>query len=577
MKVLPPKSVTGVFVKKLIIVLFVHVSATIHAQVILTEVMFDPAGSESSDEFIEIYNSGPLPVELSGFSIGDQTKQEAIISPDSISVLQPGRYAVIFDLDYFKQSGFYDALIPDSALVLAINDKTLGSGGLSNSQAEKIVLLDAVQDTVAEYIYSPGNRPGHSDEKIELSSGDMADNWGDSVFLHGTPGFKNSLSPFRFDLALEPEMVNWIPAKPKRTDLIEVFVTAKNAGLEVTVLETVALFADLNSDSLFTENEMIDLVDFNLNLTQEIEKTVKFIWQPTQSGMTTLKVIATASTDLNQANNSAIFEIPVGYLANDLIINEIMAAPADDHGEWIEVLNISTAGLNLYGWRIADAKSISKPIDEDFHLTPGEAVLLAMDSTITQYQTKFVKINGWPTLNNDEDTILLLDFNRTAIDSVDYLFPATATSGTSLERINPHLFASGQGNWGLSVSPDGATPGEQNSIFTERTPVRSRLAAHPNPFSPDADGREDFTIISYELPLLQSQVNLTIYDLRGRIVRRLLNNAPSGTNRQLVWDGRADDGRILKVGIYIIQLQAINSGQGKLEDATTTVVLAKKL
>lgn len=547
------------------------------AQVILTEIMFDPLGSESTDEFIEIYNSGQTLVNLSGFAIGDQTIQELLNFPDGISILQPGQYAVIFDLDYFEQSGFYDAFIPDSALIVAVQDRTLGSGGLLNSQPETIILLDASNDTIAVYKYSPGNSPGYSDEKIDLLGGDAAENWGDSKKLHGTPGTRNSISLLNFDLAIETGSIIWTPVKPTRRDVIAITFIVSNAGLASTELESVQLFADSNNDAELTEDEMVGEVALNFMLTPAQKESFSFNWQPAHSGIIAMKIAVVAGADMRLENNTDHFQISVGYLQNDIAINEIMCAPREDDGEWIEIVNISGEFVNLQGWMIADERSTSKPVDGNFFLPPDEMILLSMDSSVTQFQTNFVKINGWPTLNNDEDTIRLLDLNHTVIDSIRYLFPVAAISGTSLERINPYLSDDIERNWGLSAAPFGSTPGRQNSIFTELIPMQSKLFAQPNPFSPDLDGRDDFTIISFELPMLQSQVSLTIYDLRGRVVRRVLNNAPSGANRQLVWDGKADDGRILEMGIYIIWLQAIDAGNGRLEEAKTTVVLAKKM
>ena len=40
-------------------------------QVVLSEVMFDPAGSEFYDEFVEVQNVGDQAVDLTGWRVGD--------------------------------------------------------------------------------------------------------------------------------------------------------------------------------------------------------------------------------------------------------------------------------------------------------------------------------------------------------------------------------------------------------------------------------------------------------------------------------------------------------------------------
>jgi flagellar hook assembly protein FlgD len=52
-------------------------------------------------------------------------------------------------------------------------------------------------------------------------------------------------------------------------------------------------------------------------------------------------------------------------------------------------------------------------------------------------------------------------------------------------------------------------------------------------------------------------VSLDIYDLQGRLVRRLLDESPymSGLHKQ-VWDGRDGDGRATSSGVYFYRFAA---------------------
>ncbi len=58
---------------------------------------------------------------------------------------------------------------------------------------------------------------------------------------------------------------------------------------------------------------------------------------------------------------------------------------------------------------------------------------------------------------------------------------------------------------------------------------------HPNPFNPE-------TQIKFELPLA-SQVSLRIYDIRGRLVRVLLDREEVAAGfHHAAWNGRDDSG-----------------------------------
>jgi hypothetical protein len=108
-------------------------------------------------------------------------------------------------------------------------------------------------------------------------------------------------------------------------------------------------------------------------------------------------------------------------------------------------------------------------------------------------------------------------------------------------------------------------------------PSDAVLSASPNPFSPDGDGNEDVTIIQYDLPLTTAFVSLKIFDVMGREIRDLLNAAPSGSHREVIWDGRKNDGERASMGVYIMFLEALNQRMGVIKQVKNTVVVAGKL
>jgi flagellar hook assembly protein FlgD len=80
-------------------------------------------------------------------------------------------------------------------------------------------------------------------------------------------------------------------------------------------------------------------------------------------------------------------------------------------------------------------------------------------------------------------------------------------------------------------------------------PARVALGVNrPNPFNPA-------TVIPFELPA-EGHVVLEIYDVRGRLVRRLLaERLPAGFHA-VTWDGRDQVGHGVASGVYISMLRA---------------------
>ena len=71
---------------------------------------------------------------------------------------------------------------------------------------------------------------------------------------------------------------------------------------------------------------------------------------------------------------------------------------------------------------------------------------------------------------------------------------------------------------------------------------------YPNPFSSS-------TVVSYELKT-QSDIQITIYDILGRVVRRITAGAQSVGSHSVLWDGTNNVGQRVANGIYFYTLQA---------------------
>jgi hypothetical protein len=105
--------------------------------------------------------------------------------------------------------------------------------------------------------------------------------------------------------------------------------------------------------------------------------------------------------------------------------------------------------------------------------------------------------------------------------------------------------------WTMSEAGNGA---EEGAVLSAAPPPRARFALfqnHPNPFNPQ-------TTISFVAPGTageKAHVSLGIYDLRGRLVRNLLNADMEAGSHQVVWEGRDERGNRVSSGAYLYRLQ----------------------
>ena len=69
---------------------------------------------------------------------------------------------------------------------------------------------------------------------------------------------------------------------------------------------------------------------------------------------------------------------------------------------------------------------------------------------------------------------------------------------------------------------------------------------YPNPFNPE-------TVIRYSIPV-HAQVELSIHDIRGHPVRRLVCSSQQAGTHAVCWDGCDDSGRRVATGVYFYRL-----------------------
>src|SRR4030065_2051574 len=156
-----------------------------------------------------------------------------------------------------------------------------------------------------------------------------------------------------------------------------------------------------------------------------------------------------------------------------------MFDPDIDNSEFIEFLNRANDLINIGGWKFEDeTQNTSKLSTTSMILPPNQYFLLIADSlTVAKYNLEsypYKTVLGESSLGlvNTGELILLKDARGNTIDSVwdsdkwhNQNF--VNTKNISLERINPQLNGNDSKNWNSSVSPNGATPGMHNSIFTD--------------------------------------------------------------------------------------------------------------
>ncbi len=160
------------------------IPAFAHAQILISEAMYDPPGSDDNQEWIELYNAGSDAVDITKYTFSDgssATKHGLNVPPKNGGIgslaMQPGAYLVIAD-----DAATFEAAYASVANVI---DSTMSlpdpNAGVSNS----ITLYDDQKNLADTFSYTAGT---NADNK-----GDSAQRAGSGIIPAApTPGSANA-------------------------------------------------------------------------------------------------------------------------------------------------------------------------------------------------------------------------------------------------------------------------------------------------------------------------------------------------------------------------------------------------
>lgn len=533
-------------------------SSNVMAAIVVNEAMVNEPGSNTSLEWIELYNNSSSTGFINShyLVIGANT-----ITFDSSLRLAPGEYYIIyrklfgdmsspgFETVWGNNSGVWGDTPEESAIRIHSQNEVFS---LSNSGGQ-IELYNALDFLVSEINWIDAGSDGVSYEREYPDSNSILQ----CIDPEGsTPGRVNSVTPVDFDLSLEQIDIQQFGLS---TNL---FFYIKNRSIDTISGAQLFLFRD-PGDTLTTPTDTLEV----FNLPDAIPGFTTLVGgNYSLNGVyDTLK--AELTDDDRPENNRKIFTAP-GNQFPPMIINEYLPNPVNAlESEWVEIKNISSVPINLQNWQIGDALAFNTITDSAYYVYPGEYLVLAEDSAgfLSFYSTfngLLLEPNGWSALNNTGDQIRLKDNFGFVSDSLEYFSAYSDNFSWALAENGVNL-----GVWGRSQYA-GGTPGELNTVvFTAVGEVVS-LTITPEHFAPGGDGFDATVDITLEAPEANSY-SLRIFDRQGREVRRLLDQeeyfSPS-----YVWDGRSDGGERLPIGIYIVIFEV--SG---VQDVKKTVVIAR--
>ncbi len=229
-----------------------------------------------------------------------------------------------------------------------------------------------------------------------------------------------------------------------------------------------------------------------------------------------------------------------------LVINEFLAGndaygrdETGDHADWIEIYNRGSAPANLTGMHLTDDLSqTTKWVFPAVMLAAGQRLVVWCDDDSGQgplHANFKLKASG-----EEIGLFAPLVFGNGAIDT--YVF------GSQVTDVSWGRLVDGGAEWGFLDPPTFNSSNNDTSEilpFSQAYPVLNQN--FPNPFNPG-------TTLEFGLPQ-DGRVQISIFDVRGRLVRTLVDETRSKGLHQVEWLGEDNTGRNVPSGIYVARMQ----------------------
>lgn len=565
--------------KTFLLLIFLFVYGIITAQsrygVIITEIMCDPTPQVGlpNSEWVELKNVSTTAVNLQGFRLGDGS---GLSGPMPSYVLAPGTFVVVSTASAISALSVFGPAISVTSFPSLDN-----AGELIYLQNAGGAILHAVEYSAAWHDNEVKRDGGYTLEMIDTQNPCTGEgNWRSSRDgSGGTPGRTNSVDGVNRD-ETPPRLLH--SYAEDNQNLILVFDEPLDSG-SATAVSKYTISPSVSIASVLVQPPLFKMVRITTTTTLQssIEYTLKV------SGVTDCRGNVIGSQ--NQVRTGLVADAAPG----DLIINEILFNPKPGGNDFVELYNRSEKILDASKLLIANRNSAGalssfKNLSASpFLIFPGDYVVLTADALnlSTQYFVKEpqqVLPVALPSYPNDKGNVVIADVQGNIIDEVSYsekwhFALISNRQGISLERISADAASQEPGNWTSAASTVGyATPTYKNSQSSQQGGGAGLVLVSPKVFSPDNDGFDDFTTISYRMDGSGYVANVVILDAAGRVVRRLVQNGTLAHEGSWNWDGLGDKNQKLPVGAYVIFTE-IFTPDGKRQSFKNAVILARRV
>ncbi len=409
----------------------------------LNELMVDPPDGVPV-EWMELACRAGEPVPPGGWRVEDASGREAVIDSGAPPLAVEGLLVLADDSTLAAWPG-----LPPGAFVVPAGWPVLNDGG------DVLVLRDPTGTAIDSVIYGPAPGGGSLVRFVE-NDAPAPEDWiptpGDTA---GTPGGVNPSPTARLEIGQLAFTVDEEEAGGGRR--LTLSATVLNTGLAPSDPARLRLSLDRHAAGSPVEAGSWALPALAPGDSALLEEDLGVYAAGRYRALAEVREIWGAVAD------SLVAWPRVPYARGALRFDEIMPDPPESVPvEWVEIESDAGEPVPLGGWMLRDAAGMVGSIDSGAAaMDSGLVVLAAEDGLLAWpgFDPAALRLpDGWPTLNNAGDTLVLLDPTGAPVDSIIF---GAAPEGRSLIRTG-WGDTPGPGDWTASPDTLPGTPGEAN-------------------------------------------------------------------------------------------------------------------
>lgn len=529
--------------------------------VLFSEIFYDTPGTDSEEEWIELYNPTSQPIDLTGYTIVDNNGTGASYTLPSGSVIDGGTFFTIAS----NQIGFNTLYAADA--------HQYGSIPALNNTGESLLLLDGSGTAIDQVAWEGGASAG---VPSGWGTGPTAAT-GESIVRSEL----NSDSDTGADWSTAPN--NGDPATIEATDTTAPVISSVTSS---GITETEATITWSTDEPANSQVNFGTTTSYGTSAGSGSYVTSHSV---TLSGLTAGTDYFYQVVSVDESGNTSVDETysfttsaPAADLPDILITEVFYDTPGNESKEeWVEIYNTTSQEIALNGWQLVDDNGNGQSVTlSNKHKIAGNSYMtLALDrkgfkDLYNKNADDFVNL---PPLNNGGDVLVIKDPSGSVIDAVAWEGGANglpsgwgsttdpvAGEGNSIYRSDITTDTDSFSDWTVSTglgSPmtqsDGtfmakSASGSFEEPLTETIPEQITLGNYPNPFNPT-------TQIAYGLPETQ-RVSIAVYNMLGQQVATLVDGVMEAGNHTINFDASN-----LSSGVYLYTIR------------TSSAVITKKM